>query len=481
MKHVWFFPTYFNTYAPKFCRIAKISCKIPDMKFSTIILEAGTVLFLAGCTAVEPPRIPAPAFLPGVEPQMFSPGYWVSGHPSPDREIMTPGQIRVFNGGLRENPDFLRDIAEHPETIEGKQFTLSMTETLNDFAGKKLFLSNGSPANKTFYDTLEHNMALDAVPAQIKAGFAVVTERSSLRFFPENNGLYRDRVSRDFDRAQNSGVDIGAPLAILHSSADGRWYYAQCATCAGWVETRCVATCGRKEISAFANPGQFAVITAEKGQIFLNGNLTQYAASARMGNSFPLVAMTRNAAEIILPVRNADGSLAFSRGFVPAEEIHEGYLPFTAAVIMRQAFKLLNAPYDWGDKHGEQDCSRFIQEIFSTVGLTLPRNSSEQGKIGVPVPGFNAGASFEEKLAALRNAPGGITLLKMPGHIMLFLGADGNNAYAIHSFWGYSTRAGKKRKIAVVNRVAVSNLSLGENSPDGSFLQRVTSARILMP
>ena len=146
---------------------------------------------------------------------------------------------------------------------------------------------------------------------------------------------------------------------------------------------------------------------------------------------------------------------------------------------MEQAFKLLNEPYGWGGMHGEQDCSRFLQEVFATVGINFPRNSSQQAQIGRPLAQFDTKMSEAERLKVLREAVGGITILPMPGHIMLFLGMVDERPYAIHATWGYREKIGREESSRVINRVAVSDLSLGEGTLKGSLLRRLKSVVLI--
>ena len=69
---------------------------------------------------------------------------------------------------------------------------------------------------------------------------------------------------------------------------------------------------------------------------------------------------------------------------------------------------------------------------------------------------------------------GGQTILPMKGHIMLFLGVDQGLPYAIHETSGYSKTVDERQVKYVLNRVVVSDLSLGESSLKGSLLKRLT-------
>ena len=101
---------------------------------------------------------------------------------------------------------------------------------------------------------------------------------------------------------------------------------------------------------------------------------------------------------------------------------------------------MLNQPYGWGDMYGEQDCSRFLQMVFATVGIMLPRDSKDQAQVS------NSGSDFDEKsdanvkIAAILKAPAASTLLAMKGHIMLYLGAVNGKPYVIHGTTGYKRR-----------------------------------------
>ena len=183
---------------------------------------------------------------------------------------------------------------------------------------------------------------------------------------------------------------------------------------------------------------------------------------------------------IMLPIRNEDGSVRFSTGYIQIKDTHDGFLAYTPRNIIEQAFELLNTPYGWGGMYGEQDCSAFLQEIFSTVGIHLPRNSSAQAKVGKLLGEFDKNVSSAKKLEVLsKDAVGGATILSLKGHIMLFLGTFGGRAYTIHETWGYREHGWWRDRVRVLNRVVVSDLSLGEGSHKGSLLERLLSVRMV--
>ena len=99
--------------------------------------------------------------------------------------------------------------------------------------------------------------------------------------------------------------------------------------------------------------------------------MTDYYDYVRMGMRLPLTGVDAGRVTVNVPVMDADGTLAIKEAYMNAEDVNTGFLPFTARNIYKQALMMLNQPYGWGDMYGEQDCSRFLQMVFATVGISL--------------------------------------------------------------------------------------------------------------
>jgi len=307
--------------------------------------------------------------------------------------------------------------------------------------------------------------------------FGLIVGYCDHRILPVVEGLYRANLDLNFDRLQDSTLDVGAPVAILHRSRDGRWVYAVGETLQGWVQAENVALCEREIVRDYVQAGKFAVITAAKADLWSDENLHSHLVRAQMGTR---LAVTEDSDPdklcVLVPSRDRDGVCVMKTAYIQRNEASLGYLPYTSRTIIQQAFKLLNTPYGWGGLFGEQDCSRFVQEVFATVGLILPRNSSEQGRVGREIyANPQVGLAAEKRAILSEHATGGLTLLLMNGHIMLFLGSVDGRPYIIHDLWGYAI---DESTTAVVNRVAVTPADLG-NGPAGALLDRVNSIRML--
>ena len=77
------------------------------------------------------------------------------------------------------------------------------------------------------------------------------------------------------------------------------------------------------------------------------------------------------------------------------------------------------------------------------------------------------------------NAVEAITLLTLPGHIMIYIGNENNNPYVIHAIWGTENYTEGKKAISFINKIIVSDLFIGKDTTKGSLLERINNLTIL--
>ena len=163
--------------------------------------------------------------------------------------------------------------------------------------------------------------------------------------------------------------------------------------------------------------------------------------------------------------------------------------PLTRRALLTEAFDLLDTPYGWGGEGGGRDCSRFLMDVFDRFGIGLPRHSGRQALAGTFSIDVSEVQSEREKLLLIDSAATkGAVLLHFPGHIMLYLGrTEDGTPMVIHAFAEYlepcegvSLEDGTPAEtLRTVDRVTVSDLSLGEGSTRTSFLERITRVTVL--
>ena len=421
----------------------------------------------------------APVLLPGTASEMNTAGFWIGAHPDPDRVVIPAKDIAAFNKSIRKETGTVLALADYPGKIKGSRVLGSVKGMLKFVSSKKYFQQDGRRADSAFFGPIEEQIAVARIPSQVSVRFGFVTAYTSQRLLPTSTQLYSSMKSIDIDRLQNSALDIGTPLAILHATRDGRWFYAVTPLSEGWINTEHVGLCSKKQMTSHLKSDSFVITTGAKTDLFLDPALRVHHACLRMGCRFTTKKSENpDVVGILVPFREKDGRCVFKEAYVAGSDVSSHHLPYTPRTIILQAFKLLNSPYGWGDMHGEQDCSRFIQEIFATVGIHLPRNSLQQARVGRLIARFNGNSSDENRLVALSdNSIGGISILHMDGHIMLFLGNIDGDPYAIHDMQGYSEPSPDGERIMIVNRVVVSNLRIGEGTKSGTFLKRLVTVR----
>ncbi len=440
-----------------------------------------SILFLSFIGMAGAAGAVSPDDLPYVTLEMYEPDYWILHQAAPDRVVMTTQQIMAFNKSLQK--EGLTDgLASFPAVLPGEKVKVEVQRLAMSIGMKDLFGRDGLKADEGFYSELTQNMALDILGEQVRVRYAFTTTFTDERILPTDEPLYEKPGDVHFDQLQNSGVDPATPVLVLHESADGQWLFIKDGNAAGWVDRGRIAFTDKAMWLKRVAGKDLAVITSARASIYLDGSMDVPAAEARMGSRFIIKRVTPYSVEIVYPLRHEDGTARFVSAFILPRDIIQGALPYTQRMVIVQAFKLLDAPYGWGDMNGDQDCSRFIQMVFATMGLDLPRNSGEQGRSGLSLAEFNSDATIKEKAFLIASeGVGALTLLRLKGHIMLYLGKDNGRLYAIHAMWAYRQKGLEGDEATVLGRVVVSDLSLGEGSSKGSLLERIVAVRLLKP
>jgi hypothetical protein len=451
-------------------------------KFSWILL-----VFLA-FTACAPKIVVvynnSPSLVDGTRPEMNTPGFWIGRHPDPDAVIIGEEYIPFFNESIKDKTKAVYNILGFPPVRYGSSFRDSFESNVKYILSQGYVRSDGTKVSKDYASEMTKVMDIDGIPARIEVKWGLTVAPCEQRLLPTTEHLFRDAADKSIDRLQNNALDLAVPVVILHKSKDGQWVYVISPNSDGWIEAKYVAVCPQDELIRFEAQSSFIVVTAAKADLFLDPTLRQHDTYLHMGTRLPLSReWDQGVVQVMIPVRASDGRCTYDAAYLSDSQVHKGYLAYTPRNAIEQAFKLLNAPYGWGGMYGEQDCSRFIQEIFASMGIVLPRNSAQQGKTGRLAASFWTRSSIAYRTGILSNsATGGITLLQFPGHVMLFLGIVDGKPYAIHDIFAYTDLDNKsgERRIAV-NRVAVTSLSLGNGTKKGSLLQRIVNVRVLIP
>lgn len=428
----------------------------------------------------ESPPLPVPGRFPSLPETHKAPGFWIAGHPCPDRVILGEAEIRAFNRELMEDLKALEDILNPAQCPSGAALRASLEETWGEELRKGLFTGDERPCDRSFLDALRHEMALERIPETLLPRYGLLTARADQRVLPTAMALYRTRDIQEIDQLQNSTLDLGTPILLLHEARNGAWVYGMTPTCGGWVPKETVALCSRQALEGFLRADPAALVLEARTDLYVDPERRQYRETLGMGVRLPLVRLEADVAVVTAPYRLPDGTLSLGPAYLRRGHITTGPLPYTPRHALEQAFELLHSPYGWGDAHGGLDCSRLIQRVFSTMGLLLPRNSFDQARVGRPLATFAEGTPGRTREALLEShGLGGISLVSVPGHVMLYLGSDGKRPYVLHALFGYREPSREGERLRLVNRVHVTDLSLGEGTARGPVRDRLRHLRLL--
>lgn len=406
-------------------------------------LITALVCVFALCSAQAHDHYPFVSDVPAMEEAMLSPDFWVARLPDTEPR-MTPAQVRQFNQRAFAVDANMHDLDQLPDSLSRERL-LSLINTVSRPASSARYhAGSGERVSDRDYRRWSAMANLEAIKAYNPVRWGLAVSRSSMRSFPTAERVLKTPEDIHLDRFQETAVFPGERLAILHSSADGEWFFALNYHYAAWLPRNAVALGSRAEIAAWHAAEPRLVVTGD--QVSTNFNPADQRSSEvplEMGVSLPLLDPETTGFEVngqnpyasyivSLPLRTAGGSLEFGMALVArSRDVTFGYLPYQPDLLIQQAFKFLGERYGWGHDYNGRDCTGFIGEVYKSFGLLMPRNTSQQaeGEYAATLR-FNA-PDVEGVRAALTKLQAG-DLIYLPGHVVMYLGAVDGEPYVIH-------------------------------------------------
>ncbi len=446
---------------------------------------------LSGCvtiSTVDESKSLVTTPLPSVTKNMRSPTFWSARLANPTNVIMTEDEINAFNRDILKLKVYLKDIFSSPVKVKGEEVSANV-DSLFDWAKSHPFLGhNNYPLTENFYTKMKESIDTGTLPDEIEVRWGMTVRETDIRVLPTREIAMEAKDDYQFDYFQMSLLSFATPLSVLAQSKDRRWLFVETPYVSGWVRSQDIAIAKSKvEILRYLNINikkqekTFFVVTEPWVGLYADRSLQAYAGRLRLGTRVPTTKKSGDAFEVLVPSRKFNGALTFKRGYINRNaSVAPGFPPFTQENIIKIAFSMLGEPYGWGGMFGFWDCSAYTRDIFSVYGFVLPRNSTSQSKIGVVIGVFDEETPIEDKYEVLKDAPPGITLLRLPGHVMIYLGEIDGKHYAIHDTWGFRTKSFLGRsQLHNIGRVVVSELSLGEGGKKGSLIERITHVIVI--
>lgn len=414
-----------------------------------------------------------------VTSEMQTADYWISKTVMPDKILMSQSEIEAFNQKmikqLSTNPEAgYYELSAFGETIDGERLMALLSKA--DFSkGSYYFVTE--PVTKAQWNVYKENCNLGSIANFNTIRYGIICSRADVRAMPTADYITDNQGDKTHDVLQDTALAVNEPVLVLHTSRDGKWLFVVANEYAGWVKNETVGLCRDKtEWKRAQEMKKFLVITGDK--VCLKPNPYNNLTSQReftMGTKLELAEdkeyisalgrkMIHDNYAVKIPVRRADGILTYELAAMPAgKDVHEGYIGYTRANVLRLAFKMLGNIYGWGGMFDSRDCSSLTRDIYLCFGLRLPRNSSAQALI----PGEGridiSGLSDKEKIQKLYSVNAG-TILQMPGHVMIYLGCVDHNYFVISA-----------NGSSALGAVTVNALNIQSKGNEKTWLSRLTT------
>ena len=454
------------------------------LALGSALLAAAPSWALSGAT----PESGAPV-LPelGVWQAHLEPGYWSAQLADPAAELADRRAIEAQNARLLDQDPTMYRLEQLADRMPGDQVR-SLVERLASFPPEvERWDVDGERVPETVFDALRGQLALDAIGEQVPVRFGLVVQRADLRAMPTTQRMFSRPGDTDIDRLQESALFPGTPVAVVHANAGGDWLFVLSPRYAAWIEAGAVATGSREEVFGYTAASPHRIITGSvEHTVYTPEEPRVSGLQLDMGLRLPLELdlppgpvngqHPYTAHVLRMPVREPDGRLSFAPALLPKRaDSSADYLPLTAGNIIDQGFKFLGERYGWGHAYGTRDCSGFVSEVYRSMGLQLPRNTSAQA-VSPALEHWRFGEEHgrASRLAAVATLQVG-DLVYIPGHVMMVIGHVDGEPWVIHDIHGGShlDDSGEPRSL-MLNGVSVTPLAM-RLGPDRDYLDRITS------
>ncbi len=303
----------------------------------------------------------------------------------------------------------------------------------------------------------------DRFPSQARR--AITVRNTSLRLMPTIRPFFRDFAlageGYPFDYFQESSVWAGTPVFVSHVSLDGAWFMTETSFAWGWVPADDLAWVDEEFVQAYSGKAHAALL---RDETVLTGEDGRFRIRSHVGAVFPLSAQNapdENGYRVLVPAADADRNAVLRTALLSRQDAVIMPLPLTAGNAAKVGNALMGRTYGWGGLYEDRDCSSTLKDMFTPFGLWLPRNSAQQAAYGTQTDISGLGSRPKEE-AILARAKPFMTLLRKPGHIMLYVGEHDGRAVIFHNMWGVRTRdwlgrAGRR----IVGKAVVTTLQPG--------------------
>lgn len=271
----------------------------------------------------------------------------------------------------------------------------------------------------------------------------------------ENPDFYHASIAGQgfpFDNLQEAALWAGTPLYVISTTKDKAWSLVLTPDAyVAWVDSNSIAYASNEFINQWQKAAAQNLVAITKTKVSIMDKEQQFQFSGYIGAIYPLFRKNRQSLEILIPFKNQQNQAEAKVATLSNKSATIMPLPASKQNIALIIKQLKNRPYGWGGVFFYNDCSQEIKSLFTPFGIWLPRNTSQQSKLGDPLD--LSAANTRERIDHLKSYGHALmTVIFNGGHVMLYVGNEimSNNetrAITYQNIWGLSPTTSDKRYV----------------------------------
>jgi cell wall-associated NlpC family hydrolase len=309
---------------------------------------------------------------------------------------------------------------------------------------------------------------------------AIIIHATDARLLPTQIPSYSDVHKPGsfypFDNFQDAYIAAGTPVKIIHQSQDKAWDFVliEDSTFGDWIPAEDIANVNPEFIKNWQH--NMGYISVKSDDIYL---VNQHA---RMGEIYPVNKISADTLHINIVSKDINGNAVIQEAHINKNNTYTLPLTTTPKNIATIANQFIGHPYGWGGMYGYRDCSSTTKNIFAYFGIWLPRDSALQKKLGGLDINLDHLSDTEKQKVILQKAVPFLSLIYLPGHIVIYVGEKDNTLYVFQDMWGLRTfRPFQSTGRMIVGKTVITPITFGKEywTVKKNLLSRATDLIIL--
>ena len=329
------------------------------------------------------------------------------------------------------------------------------------FIAKLGYAENLRPHTREFAAALLNNSAGRTIDAR-----AITVANTNIRQLPTDRPRFEaiDQAGEGFpfDTFQETALWAGSPVRLWQVSRDGQWGLVASACGNGWMPMHDLAAVDEKLADVYRRQ---AWVALTRDHVTVGGDGNGPCVVTHIGAVFPLMKTNGDSMEVLLPLRDADGRCLPHRAKISKSDTSVMPVPAKPRAVAELARQMIGQPYGWGGMFQQRDCSSTVRDLLIPLGIPMPRNSAAQAAAWVSIP-LKSLTPQQREEAILKNGVPFLSLVRIPGHIALYLGLYDGRAVIMHNTWGIRTRRGGVEGRKIIARCVITTLQPGVELTD---------------